>query len=519
MSARGAGTQMKSGGRASAQAMYRTLSNSSDSAAAASPASEQPEPEPGALELSVEAPTTPDVGDATLALTGRRISQRSRMDSNVRRAGRRWRRSTQGDKDVEAPRWFERFPFSRLDEPKVYVPIYTILCLAIPLKFASFVMEELALDDPHDPDGCVQIRSAQVKGLYAVGMAAFAIVWPIWFDSLRQVVRVESAEASAADATTQSTDSGRERASSEQASLRDSAGSVDGLRAGDAVEHMLEVRKMAQSFALAHKIRCGDISKKDAAKRRDGVSPSSPRGSRDSASTEGEDDAAVMPGALCLLRKSGEGTTTMIKPKEHNSLLTYTLLMVLLCVMFCAVFLAVGYSLLVLVLTGFHEREGTFRGFDQFVLSQFQPNEGCYSNLTLQIYTILLLMIWVPAGLITSFVMPAWLLSLQLGVTLAADDVDDILQRLGPIDEETTREIFKEEFRDHASWTSKVQRPVAMLVETMRHLSDWGPAMGATVVGCWLFAFSLIPTAVAEGSFHYLLLIFIGGVPFQVAWG
>ena len=64
-----------------------------------------------------------------------------------------------------------------------------------------------------------------------------------------------------------------------------------------------------------------------------------------------------------------------------------------------------------------------------------------------------------------------------------------------------------------------MQRPVAMLVETMRHLSDWGPAMGGTVVGCWVFAFSLIPTAVAEGSFHYLLLIFIGGVPFQVAWG
>ena len=346
--------------------MYRTLSSSSDSAGAPSE-----QPDPSALELSVEAPTAPGGGDvAGGALSGRRrISQRILMDSNVLRAGHRWRRRTRGDKDIEAPRWFEHIPFSWLDERKVFVPIYAILVLAIPLNFAGFLMEELALDDPYDPVGCVQIRSAQVKALYAFGFTAFAIVWPVWFNSLRQVVRLESNDDEgsaddADDAAGQQPDSPddpeRGRASSGQANLRDSAGSARALN--ETVEHVLEVRRVAESFALAHKIRCGDISQKEAENRRSGVSPSSPR---DSVGGDEGEIEFVRPGALSVLRKSGEGTTTMIKPKQHKSLLTSMWLMVLLCVMLYAAVITMGYSLLTLLLTDFHQREGAFKEVDQ----------------------------------------------------------------------------------------------------------------------------------------------------------
>jgi hypothetical protein len=42
------------------------------------------------------------------------------------------------------------------------------------------------------------------------------------------------------------------------------------------------------------------------------------------------------------------------------------------------------------------------------------------------------LILWAPACALFAFVYPAWQLSLQLAVTLAADNVDDLMKDLGP---------------------------------------------------------------------------------------
>lgn len=111
----------------------------------------------------------------------------------------------------------------------------------------------------------------------------------------------------------------------------------------------------------------------------------------------------------------------------------------------------------------------------QTVLLWFFPNDACASDSTLRGYAVLLLVFFVPAGLLQSMILPAWLLSLQLGAKLAADSVHDIIRTLKPLASETeqrrTSRLSTKIIYDADEWERKVQNPTAMLVEKMRHLS------------------------------------------------
>ena len=105
----------------------------------------------------------------------------------------------------------------------------------------------------------------------------------------------------------------------------------------------------------------------------------------------------------------------------------------------------------------------------------FFPNDMCASDSTLRGYAVLLLVVFVPAGLLQSMILPAWLLSLQLGAALAADSVHDIIRTLKPLASESeqrrTSRLSTKILYDANEWERKVQNPTAMLVEKMRHLS------------------------------------------------
>lgn len=47
-------------------------------------------------------------------------------------------------------------------------------------------------------------------------------------------------------------------------------------------------------------------------------------------------------------------------------------------------------------------------------------------------------------------------------------------------------------------WKARVEAPGAMLVSTLDELSEWGTAMGASLIGFWSFALCLVPTSVAS---------------------
>lgn len=161
------------------------------------------------------------------------------------------------------------------------------------------------------------------------------------------------------------------------------------------------------------------------------------------------------------------------------------------------------------------------------VLDHFLPDDGCISDDLIVIFEWVLVLGPIPAAVIASFVVPAWLLSLHLGVALAADCVDDIIRKLRPQPFKQTDAddgLLAKQFTDEATWEKEVQHPVAMLVETMRHLSDWGTAMGAAVVSYFMFAITMLPTAVATKSpwwkpvVWFALLVFFA-IPFYLAWG
>ena len=95
--------------------------------------------------------------------------------------------------------------------------------------------------------------------------------------------------------------------------------------------------------------------------------------------------------------------------------------------------LRLGYGLLHVILA-----EGPVHSSEMSaVVELFFPRSRllCHQQLSTQhsfqnIYALLLLLIYVPALLLASLVVPLWLLSLQLGAALAADDVCDLMVRV-----------------------------------------------------------------------------------------
>ena len=98
----------------------------------------------------------------------------------------------------------------------------------------------------------------------------------------------------------------------------------------------------------------------------------------------------------------------------------------------------------------------TFRAADHM----FFPRAGCVSDTTLRVHAVLLLVLWVPSAIVSAVVWSLWLLSLQVAVVLASDDVDDLMRDLGPDDVER----YLDEDMGVARWKRQVELPAAMLV-------------------------------------------------------
>lgn len=161
------------------------------------------------------------------------------------------------------------------------------------------------------------------------------------------------------------------------------------------------------------------------------------------------------------------------------------------------------------------------------VLDLFVPVSGCITTKTEDIYIWLLVTVWGTAALLTSFAMPAWLLSLQLASTLAADSVYDVMQSVGRLVHCDSRESsgslqqhpLDPQILTQSGWDQKVQIPVAMLIQTMRHLSQWGRPMACTVGACWTFVLCSVPTVVATKNGVLLCaMVVLFLVPFLVVW-
>jgi hypothetical protein len=164
------------------------------------------------------------------------------------------------------------------------------------------------------------------------------------------------------------------------------------------------------------------------------------------------------------------------------------------------------------------------------VLDHFLPNDGCMPDIWIYRFQWLLIAVPLPAALFASVIVPAWLLSLHLGVALAADCVDDILRNLSPLpdgDQELKDDrLLRHEFIDSGTWERQVEHPVATLVETMRHLSDWGTAMGAAAFSYLLFAVTMIPSAIHQSGqcafwcvAKWVTTLTFFAIPFYLAWG
>ena len=152
------------------------------------------------------------------------------------------------------------------------------------------------------------------------------------------------------------------------------------------------------------------------------------------------------------------------------------------------------------------------------------PEPGCVSETTYRIYTALVVLIVVPAGFIAAVLWPLWLLSLQLGVVFAADDISDLMEELKPVNvprwvkESEAGRIRGDTSEENVLWQAEVALPGAMLVETMFELSAWGSSMGAAIIGCWGFSLGLLPTAVyLDWTTGTAVLILVAALPLFVA--
>ena len=225
-----------------------------------------------------------------------------------------------------------------------------------------------------------------------------------------------------------------------------------------------------------------------------------------------------------------EPVRKIISQKAMKSLENQAMVMVGLGLLMFAISAVIGVGLVMLILL--HDQSNIDANLDKIaqpargVLDHYLPDDGCVPDLWISRFQWLLLLVPFPAALVASFIVPAWLLSLRLGVILAADCMEDILRKLAPIgsgDESHDDRLLRQEFTDEGAWARHVQHPVAMLVETMRHLSDWGTAMGAAVLCYLLFALTMLPTAMASSSWwgvvNWSILLAFLAIPFYLAWG
>ena len=151
----------------------------------------------------------------------------------------------------------------------------------------------------------------------------------------------------------------------------------------------------------------------------------------------------------------------------------------------CAVFGAFLLSVTCLAVTGVIEL--CFQDFDiehsgttwnetvaAFTVDElFFADRRCVGATAGRVQGWLMLILWSPGCVVASVVWPLWMISLQLGTTLANDDVEDLMRKLDPTN---VRQRFSTLHRlnSERNWQREVALPGALLVSTMEELSHWG---------------------------------------------
>jgi hypothetical protein len=152
------------------------------------------------------------------------------------------------------------------------------------------------------------------------------------------------------------------------------------------------------------------------------------------------------------------------------------------------------------------------------------PSRDCagLSSTALALYGWSILLLWAPAAVVASLVWPTWLLSLQVGAALAADNVEDVLAvlqpRMVPVWAEAGKAADGTPQLLNKLWQEQVALPASMLVGTMHELNAWGPEMGLSLLGCVTTSLCLLPAAAALDATAFMLVtVLVTALPlFQV---
>ena len=152
--------------------------------------------------------------------------------------------------------------------------------------------------------------------------------------------------------------------------------------------------------------------------------------------------------------------------------------------------------------------------------------DGCVSHTTYAVHITLTAVVLLPALFIAALLWPLWLLSLQLGVVFASQDVHALLRELRP----HNLRLWQEESHNarlatgpisagEVMFQTQISLPATMLVSTMEQLSTWGRSLGVTIIGCCLFTVGLIPWAVHYGwhAAVTMVLVAVATLPVLVA--
>lgn len=158
------------------------------------------------------------------------------------------------------------------------------------------------------------------------------------------------------------------------------------------------------------------------------------------------------------------------------------------------------------------DRHGLERDMDDL----YFPRPDCVATtIHLRAYhecAVALLVLYVPSILMSSVVLPAWMLSLYLGMILANDDVQDFRHTLSPekVKQYSTPPQIQrdehEEARRARAWEIDVALPGALLAYAMMQLNEWGFGCLAILVCCSLFSLGLVPSAVYANSIPYSIV-------------
>jgi hypothetical protein len=119
-----------------------------------------------------------------------------------------------------------------------------------------------------------------------------------------------------------------------------------------------------------------------------------------------------------------------------------------------------------------HDDRAQHQEDDDWIPLLFLPVRGCLQDSQEDALVTLLIVAVFPSVFIACFVWPLWVLSLQLGTVLAADDLADLVKALDPT---IVDKMFTGPTGSSGAnrWYQNVEIPGAMMVKTLEELSVW----------------------------------------------